>query len=68
MTIGKGVFSGCARLTIYAEAESKPDDGWTSSWNPLNRPVYWYSENPDAGEGYWHYETIDGVKVPTKWN
>jgi hypothetical protein len=49
-------------LIIYAEAEGKPD-GWNSSWNNSNRPVYWYSEVKKSGN-YWRY--VDGV--PTPWN
>ncbi len=31
------------KLIVYCEAESQPD-GWASSWNPDNRPVYWAGE------------------------
>ena len=34
------VFVGCERLTIYCEANSKPD-GWYYEWNYSNRPVVW---------------------------
>ena len=30
----------CSKVTIYCEAESKPD-GWMSGWNDNNRPVVW---------------------------
>ncbi|MDR2090722.1 MAG: hypothetical protein LBP62_03615 [Clostridiales bacterium] len=53
-------------MTIYAEAESKPD-GWSSSWNYSNRFVYWYSAGYQEGN-YWRYTTVDGVEVPTSWN
>ena len=33
-------FSSCTSLTIYCEAESKPES-WYDSWNPLDRPVVW---------------------------
>jgi hypothetical protein len=39
-SISYSAFSGCTRLTIYCEAESKPQ-GWNSTWNPDNRPVIW---------------------------
>ena len=52
-SIGNTAFYNCSNLTIYCEVESKPS-GWSSSWNPSNRPVYW------AGE----WEMVDGVPVP----
>ncbi|MDR2091474.1 MAG: leucine-rich repeat domain-containing protein [Clostridiales bacterium] len=61
-SIGERAFSGCSRLTIFAGKGSKPD-GWNSSWNYDNRPVYWYSESQKSGN-YWRY--VDGV--PTPWN
>lgn len=39
-TIGQRAFWFCKNLTIYAEAEEKPD-GWDESWNPDNCPVVW---------------------------
>ena len=39
-TIGQNAFRDAIALTIYAEAASKPT-GWSSSWNPNNRPVQW---------------------------
>ena len=39
-TIGRDAFRDCDSLTIYCEAESKPE-GWSSSWNNSNRPVVW---------------------------
>ncbi|MDR2090486.1 MAG: leucine-rich repeat protein [Clostridiales bacterium] len=65
--IGYRAFEGCGDLTIYAKAGSLPDDGWNSSWNISNHPVYWYSGAEKSGN-YWHYEDADGVKVPTPWN
>lgn len=38
--IEKYAFAGCGELTIYCEAESQPA-GWSSYWNPDNRPVFW---------------------------
>lgn len=39
-TIGGFTFRGCSSLTIYCEADFKPD-GWHNDWNPDNRPVVW---------------------------
>ena len=39
-SIGDFAFEGCSNLTIYCEAESKPD-GWNEHWNSGNRPVHW---------------------------
>ena len=48
-------FYGCANLTIYCEATSKPS-GWSLNWNSSNCPVYWYSESEPTIDGnYWHY-------------
>ena len=33
-------FGKCSSLTIYCEAERQPA-GWSSYWNPDNRPVFW---------------------------
>ncbi|MBQ2769221.1 MAG: leucine-rich repeat protein [Clostridia bacterium] len=40
ISIGSSAFEYCKSLTIYCEAGSKPS-GWTSGWNPNNRPVEW---------------------------
>ena len=48
--IGAYSFYGCENLTIYCEAESKPD-GWSENWNPDNRPVVWgYNSQPEEPE------------------
>ncbi len=39
-SIGGDAFFRCSKLTIYCEAESKPE-GWESDWNYSNRPVVW---------------------------
>ncbi len=39
-SIGYDAFYACYSLTIYCEAESKPQ-GWDDNWNPSNRPVVW---------------------------
>ena len=38
--IGFFAFYNCSSLTIYCEVASKPS-GWSSNWNPDNRPVVW---------------------------
>lgn len=38
--IEKSAFWNCDSLTIYCEAEEKPN-GWDKNWNPNNRPVIW---------------------------
>ncbi|OQA78558.1 MAG: hypothetical protein BWY30_00642 [Tenericutes bacterium ADurb.Bin239] len=60
--ISNRTFRGCNNLTIYAEATELPPN-WSNSWNPENRPVYWYSEEPNPDGNHWHY--VDGV--PTVW-
>ena len=52
-SIGSSAFRDCDTLTIYCEASSQPN-GWSSSWNFSNRPVYW------AGE----WELVDGKPRP----
>ena len=52
-SIGDEVFSHCDSLAIYCEVSSQPE-GWNSSWNSNDRPVYY------AGE--WEY--VDGVPTP----
>ena len=47
-TISDNAFSGCSALTIYCEAASKPS-GWSSIWNPSNRPVVWDYKNTMQG-------------------
>lgn len=39
-SIGDYAFYYCENLTIYCEADSKPE-GWHENWNPSNRPVVW---------------------------
>ncbi|MBQ8426522.1 MAG: leucine-rich repeat domain-containing protein [Clostridia bacterium] len=57
------VFAGCENITIYCEAESKPEN-WSAIWNSWERPVYWYSENEPKNSGnFWHY--VNGA--PKKW-
>lgn len=51
--IGDYAFDDCNNLTIFAEADQKPE-AWNENWNYSNRPVYW------AGE--WHLE--NGIPVP----
>lgn len=39
-SIGKSAFYDCKSLIIYCEASSKPN-GWESTWNYSNCPVFW---------------------------
>lgn len=39
-SIGKSAFYDCKSLIIYCEASSKPN-GWESTWNHSNCPVFW---------------------------
>jgi len=43
-SMGNFVFTGCTSLTIYCEAESKPD-GWSNDWNGEDYPVVWDCNN-----------------------
>ncbi len=38
--IGYYAFYNCSSLTIYCEATSQPS-GWSSSWNPNKKSVFW---------------------------
>lgn len=58
--ISYNAFEHCPKLIIYAEATSQPDY-WTYSWNSSNRPVYWYSDEPNMDGSHWRY--VDGVPV-----
>jgi hypothetical protein len=59
-TISYNAFEHCPKLTIYAEAKTKPDY-WTYSWNSSDRPVYWYSDEPNMDGSHWRY--VEGVPV-----
>lgn len=39
-SVGENAFKGCSNLTIYCEAESKPE-GWHENWNPDDCEVVW---------------------------
>lgn len=39
-SIGVRAFYNCYNLTIYCETTEQPS-GWSSGWNPNNRPVIW---------------------------
>ena len=39
-TIESNAFYRCVSIKIYCEVASKPD-GWSSNWNPNNRPLVW---------------------------
>ena len=42
-TIGSFAFEWCHALTIYAQAEEKPEN-WKIYWNSSNRPIIWGCE------------------------
>ena len=59
ISMGINPFFGCTALTIYCEAESKPD-GWSSQWNSSNCPVVWNCNNNDvADDGYMYTISAD---------
>ncbi len=66
--IGSHAFNCSIPLTIYCEAQIKPN-GWSNSWwggewSSNTVTVYWYSENEPTQEGnYWRYEN----GVPIVW-
>jgi hypothetical protein len=44
--MGRDVFCGCSKLTIYCKAKRKPLFGWDRKWNSSKRPVVWgHKEN-----------------------
>ena len=45
--VGDNAFAGCEELTIFCEAESKPQ-GWSEEWNPLHRMTIWGHKNDRA--------------------
>lgn len=53
VTMGTNVFQNCSNLTIYANVTSKPN-GWQSTWNSSNRPVFWLvsSNSADVFTGF----------------
>ena len=52
-SIGNYAFNNCSWLTIYCKATSQPN-GWSSDWNPSNRPVVWGYEHEDDHHGRPH--------------
>ena len=60
-SIGRDAFEGCDRLTIYCEANNKPND-WDWNWNSACCPVVWDCNNNDvADDGYTHM-IVDGLR------
>lgn len=47
-SVGYRAFENCNKLTIYAQAFTKPD-GWNDEWNCDNRVVVWNSANITSG-------------------
>ena len=48
--MGECVFEGCSQITIYCEAQSKPEGGWSSNWNHSDFPVVWGYNESDYNE------------------
>lgn len=57
-------FKGCISLHIYSEASEWPSTWFSNAtFNPDNRPIYWYSKTPNYDGTHWRY--VSGV--PTIW-
>lgn len=54
------LFYGCNTVTIYCEAESKPES-WSETWNAANRPVVWGFASGFISVN----EKIDAIVIPT---
>ena len=62
--MGMGVFSFCYGITIYCEAESKPN-GWDKWWN--NKwPVVWGCKNNNTGDDGSIYIEADRIRYSLK--
>ena len=62
--IESSAFYWCDFLTIYCEAESKPE-GWSSSWNYEDRPVVWgfTGTTGSTEDGFKWAETKNGIAI-----
>jgi hypothetical protein len=60
-SISYEAFMDCANLTIYCEAESKPE-GWSSDWNSSDRPVVW-NISGFTEDGLIYRETKNGIAI-----
>jgi hypothetical protein len=73
-TIENYAFRESYNLTIYCEAESKPD-GWASNWNYSGRPIVWNCGSNDVASdgniytvvGDFKYAIKNGVATVYKW-
>ena len=65
-TVSQDAFYDCENLTIYCEAESKPEN-WDSDWNSSGCPVVWGYKNKDYPEVVTKLEKIESNYV-TKYN
>lgn len=43
-TLSDHAFYGCKQMTVYTDAKSTKDAGWSDKWNSSNRPVIWGCE------------------------
>ena len=64
------LFNFCKGVTVYCEAESKPD-GWDDYWNGNNRenprcPVVWDCKNNNVADNGRIYDEIDGLRYSLK--
>lgn len=64
VTVSQDAFYDCENLTIYCEAESKPED-WDSDWNSSGCPVVWSYKNKDYPEVVTKLEKIENNYVTT---
>ena len=62
------IFYGCGSLTIYCEAESKPD-GWYNDWADLyygKCPVVWDCNNNETADDGYVYTVIEDIRYALK--
>ena len=63
--IGSGVVSDSPLVTVYCEAESKPD-GWSKNWNSSNAPVVWNCKKNEVADNGRIYAVINGLRYALK--
>lgn len=52
-------------VTVYCEAESKPD-GWYTNWNSSNAPVVWNCKKNEVADDGCIYTMINGLRYTLK--
>ena len=52
-------------VTVYCEAESKPD-GWYTNWNSSNAPVVWNCKKNEVADDGYIYTMINGLRYALK--